>query len=181
MIGPASALLAAVSALVLSVVAAPSAVRAQAAEGRISALMDGADLTWTLGSDDPEAESHYAPQTGPFVGMTTLTLRGAGAGGGMDGAILVEVLVQPVDGIARFVTGGIFFMQGGDEWGWEADLDDPSSEFSIESYALAEGRLTVSGRFAATGLFVDASLDEPDPTRGIDMTGTFEAVLPPMN
>ena len=65
--------------------------------------------------------------------------------------------------------------------GGEPDLDDPSSEFSIESYSLAEGRLTVSGRFAVTGLFIDANLDEPDPTRRIDLTGTFEAVLPPMN
>ena len=170
---------AAVSVAALAPVAIPSAVRAQAAEGRITAMMDGAELTWMLGLGDPETASHFAPQSGPFAGMTTLTLWGAGAA--MDGAILVEVLVQPVDGIARFVTGGIFFMQGGDEWGWEANLDDPSSEFSIESYSLADGRLTVSGRFAVTGLFIDANLDEPDPTRRIDMTGTFGAVLPPMN
>ena len=172
---------AAVSVAALAPVAMPSAVRAQAAEGRITAMMDGAELTWMLGLGDPETASHFAPQSGPFAGMTTLTLWGAGAGAGMDGAILVEVLVQPVDDIAQFVTGGIFFKQGAHEWGWEPDLDDPSSEFSIESYSLAEGRLTVSGRFAVTGLFIDANLDEPDPTRRIDMTGTFGAVLPPMN
>ena len=54
-VGP-FALSAAVSAAALAPVATPSAVRAQAAEGRITAMMDGAELTWMLGLGDPETD-----------------------------------------------------------------------------------------------------------------------------
>ncbi|WP_156477538.1 hypothetical protein [Falsihalocynthiibacter arcticus] len=165
----------------------PNFAAAQEATGQITTQIDGKDFVFTiisqadaaLGLDDADAKSAFAPQSEQFAGIVSLALWATEETSGIPLMLNIfhRVSGEPTE-VDQFFSGFLFYAEGGEEWGWVADLSQDGSTISVERYVETETSATVAGQFSTTAYYEAADQDEPDLSRSISISGRFEAVLP---
>ncbi|WP_458793038.1 hypothetical protein [Yoonia sp. MH D7] len=165
----------------------PSFSTAQEASGQIITQIDGKDFVFTivsnadeaLGMDDADAISAFAPQSDEFSGIVSLVLWTTEETSEIPLMLTIfhRVSGEPTE-VDLFFSGVLFYAEGGEEWGWVANLSQDGSTISVESYVETETSANVTGQFSTTAYYEAADQDEPDLSRSISISGRFEAVLP---
>jgi hypothetical protein len=165
----------------------PSFSTAQEASGQLITQIDGKDFVFTivsnageaLGMSDAEAISTFAPQLDEFSGIVSLVLWTTEETSEIPLMLTIfhRVSGEPTEA-DQFFSGVLFYAEGGEKWGWVADLSQAGSTISVDSYVETETSANVAGQFSTTAYYEAADQDEPDLSRSISIAGTFEAVLP---
>jgi hypothetical protein len=165
----------------------PSFSTAQEASGQLITQIDGKDFVFTivsqadeaLGLDGADAKSAVAPQSEQFAGIVSLALWATEETSGIPLMLNIfhRVSGEPTE-VDQFFSGFLFYAEGGEEWGWVADLSQDGSTISVESYVETAASANVTGQFNTTAYYEAADQDEPDLSRSISISGKFEAALP---
>lgn len=80
--------------------------------------------------------------------------------------------------VDQYFKGFLYHHPEGMDGGWVADFGAPGSEMVVDSYSVSEDIATASGHFTTTAYFEAKDADEPDPSRALPISGTFEVQLP---
>lgn len=164
-------------------------VAAQDASGRIKIEAEGIAADWSIVSSPPRGtfdtdgtprQSVFAPQSGDFAGVDMLVMWAMPQAGAT--APLMLAAYQRVSGEPSFVDqyfkGLLYHHPEGMDGGWVADFGAPGSEMVVDSYSVSEDIATASGHSTTTAYFEAKDADEPDPSRALPISGTFEVQLP---
>jgi hypothetical protein len=165
----------------------PSFAAAQEATGQITTQIDGKPAVFTivnqadeaLGIDGADAKSAFAPQSDEFSGIVSLALWAIEVTSGTPLMLNLfhRVWGEPTE-VDQFFSGFLFYAEGGEEWSWSADLSQPGSTWTLDTYLETDAGVNVTGQFSTTAYYQAADQDEPDLSRSISISGTFDVVLP---
>jgi hypothetical protein len=177
----------AVPCAVFTAISAP--LLAQEPSGRIIVEADGVAAEWTIVASPPAntpnengepMQSVFAPQSGDFEGVDMLVMWAAPTTGGSE--LMMLAVYHRVTGEPSFVDqyfkGFLFHYPDGQDGAWVSDFGAPGSEVVVDDYSVSGDLATATGHFTATAYFEPDDADEPDQSRALAISGTFEAQLP---
>lgn len=181
-----NAVLAVIGALFVFI---PDIVMSQEAIGQFSVQADDVSANWTIVASPPvntpnengePMKSVFAPQSGDFEGVDMLVMWATPADGGAD--LMMLAVYQRVTGQPSFVDqyfkGFLFHYPDGQDGAWVSDFGAPGSEMVVDDYSVSGDIATATGHFSTTAYFEPDDADEPDQSRALEISGTFEAQLP---
>ena len=167
----------------------PDIVMSQEATGQFNLQADGVSATWTIVESPPvntpdengePMQSVFAPQSGDFEGVDMLVMWATPAAGGAD--LMMLTVYQRVMGqpslVDQYFKGFLFHYPDGQDGAWVSDFAAPGSEMVVDDYSLSGDIATIAGHFSTTAYFEPDDADEPDKSRAMEISGTFEAQLP---
>lgn len=172
-----------------TLMATPAPVLAQEPSGRITVEADGVSAEWTIIASPPvntpnrngePMQSVFAPQSDDFKGVDMLVMWATPTS--TDSEFMMLAAYHRVSGEPSFedqyFKGFLFHFPDGQGGAWVSDFGAPGSEVVIDGYTVSGNLATATGHFTTTAYFEADDADEPDQSRALAISGTFEAQLP---